>query len=127
MRVLLIEEDARRCAQVRERLASWRPQAQLTVHSPLAQGALAPEFLAQGFDAVLVADEWPGGRGLTWARELAGRSGFAPIVLLQQGADSAVASETAALGAWSVTGEELDGEEFRRVLTAAEQRAGPTR
>ena len=83
MRLLLIEEDARRCAHIRERLAAWRPQAQLVVHSPVAQGALAPEFLAQGFDAVLLADEWPGGRGLAWARELAGRAGFAPLVLLR--------------------------------------------
>ncbi len=127
MRVLLIEEDARRCAQVRERLMAWRPQASLTVHSPVSQGALAPEFLAQGYDAVLLADEWPGGQGLTWARELAGRAGFAPIVLLRQRKDLSVASDVAALGAWSVSGEELDGEEFRRVLAAAEQRAAYAR
>ena len=122
MRLLLIEEDARRCALIRERLMAWRPQASLTIHRPVSQGALAPEFLAQGYDAVLLADEWPGGRGLQWARELAGRAGFAPIVLLQERADSTVASETAALGAWVVTGEELEGEEFQRVLAAAEQR-----
>ena len=127
MRLLLIEEDARRCAQMRERLSAWRPQASLTVHDPVSQGALAPEFLAQGYDAVLLADEWTGGRGLTWARELAARSGFAPIVLLRRRADTSVASDAAALGAWSVTGEELDGEEFRRVLTAAEQRQAHAR
>jgi eukaryotic-like serine/threonine-protein kinase len=127
MRVLLIEEDARRCAQIRERLTSWRPQSSLTVHNPVAQGELAPEFLAQGYDAVLLADQWTGGRGLTWARELAARSGFAPIVLLRQRADTTVASDAAALGAWSVTGEELEGEEFRRVLRAAEQRQAHAR
>ncbi len=127
MRVLLIEEDARRCAEIRERLTAWRPQASLTVHSPVSQGALAPEFLAQGYDAVLLADEWPGGQGLAWARELAGRAGFAPIVLLRQRADSSLASETAALGAWVVSGEEPDEEEFRRVLSAAEQRAAYAR
>lgn len=122
MRLLLVEEDARRCALIRERLMAWRPQASLTIHRPVSQGALAPEFLAQGYDAVLLADEWPGGQGLQWARELAGRAGFAPIVLLQERADSTVASETAALGAWVVTGDELEGEEFQRVLSAAEQR-----
>jgi serine/threonine protein kinase len=122
MRVLLIEEDARRCAQIRARLVSWRPHARLTVHSPVTQGELAPEFLAQGYDAVLLAEQWPGGRGLAWARELAGRSGFAPIVLLRRSADSAAASDAAALGAWTVSGEQLDGEEFTRVLAAAEQR-----
>jgi serine/threonine protein kinase len=127
MRVLLIEEDGRRCAQVRARHAAWRPHARLTVHSPVSQGALAPEFLAQGYDAVLLAEEWPGGRGLSWARELAGRAGFAPIVLLRNGADSAAAGDAAALGAWSVSREELEGDEFQRVLTAAEQRAAHAR
>ncbi|HLY51636.1 MAG TPA: protein kinase [Steroidobacteraceae bacterium] len=122
MRVLLVEEDARRCAQIRRRLASWRPHARLTVHSPLSQGELAPEFLAQGFDAVLLAEQWPGGRGLAWARELTGRTGFAPIVLLRDGEAAALASETQALGAWTLGSDELEGEEFTRILAAAEQR-----
>src|SRR5579862_3759851 len=101
MRVLLIEADARRCAQIRERLTAWRPQAQLLVHNPLEQGALAPEFLAQGFDAVLLAEEWPGGRGLAWARDLAGRAGFAPLVLLCD-TDQAAARDAAAIGAFAL-------------------------
>ncbi|HEY2275547.1 MAG TPA: protein kinase [Steroidobacteraceae bacterium] len=127
MRVLLIDEDARRCAQIRERLAAWRAQASLTVHSPVSQGSLAPEFLAQGYDAVLLADAWPGGRGVAWARELAARAGFAPLVLLGQRTGSIVGSETAGLGFWSLTGAELEGEEFQRVLIAAEQRAAHAR
>jgi len=121
MRVLLIEEDAQRCAHIRQRLALWRPQAQLIVHSPVSQGALAPEFLAQGFDAVLLAEVWPGGRGLTWARELASRAGFAPLVLLC-GADRSAARDAAALGAYTLSHEELDQEAFAQVLAAAERR-----
>jgi DNA-binding response OmpR family regulator len=121
MRLLLIEQDAGRCARIRERLAACRPHAQLTVHRPVQQGALAPEFLAQGFDAVLLAPEWPGGRGLAWARELAGRAGFAPLVLLRSEADSSAVSDAAALGAYSVR-DDLDGEAFLNVLDAAEQR-----
>ena len=127
MRLLLIEEDAQRCAHIRQRLVSWRPHAQLVVHSPVSQGALAREFLAQGFDAVLLADEWPGGRGLTWARELAGRAGFAPIVLLCQGADAAVARDAAAFGAFTVSRDELDCEAFAHVLAAAERRQAHAR
>ena len=122
MRLLLIEEDARRSAHIRERLISWRPRAQLVVHRPVSQGALASEFLAQGFDAVLLADEWPGGRGLNWARELAGRAGFAPLVLLCQGADPTVARDAAALGAFTVSREDLEREAFAHVLAAAERR-----
>jgi eukaryotic-like serine/threonine-protein kinase len=122
MRVLLIEEDVHRCALIRQRLSAWRPQAELVVHSPLAQGALAPDFLAQGYDAVLLAEEWPGGRGLHWARELAGRAGFAPIVLLCRGADSALTRDAAALGAYTVNRDDLEQDAFTQVLTAAERR-----
>ena len=121
MRLLLIEEDARHCAHIGQRLASWRPQAQLIVHSPVSQGALAPEFLAQGFDAVLLAEVWPGGRGLNWARELASRAGFAPLVLLCD-ADRSAARDAAALGAYTLSHEELDQEAFAQVLAAAERR-----
>jgi eukaryotic-like serine/threonine-protein kinase len=127
MRLLLIEEDAQRCAHVRQRLAAWRPHAQLVVHSPVSQGELAREFLAQGFDAVLLADEWPGGRGLSWARELAGRAGFAPIVLLCKGTDPTVARDAAALGAFTVSRADLDREAFAQVLAAAERRQAHAR
>jgi eukaryotic-like serine/threonine-protein kinase len=122
MRVLLIEEDARHCAHIRRRLIAWRPQAQLLVHSPVTQGALPAEFLAQGFDAVLLAGTWPGGgQGLNWIRELAARPGFAPLVLLS-GADAALAREAAALGAFSVSTQDLEREDFIRILNEAEQR-----
>jgi eukaryotic-like serine/threonine-protein kinase len=127
MRLLLIEEDAQRCAHIRQRLAAWRPHAELVVHRPVSQGALANEFLAQGFDAVLLADEWPGGRGLSWARELAGRAGFAPIVLLSQGSDPSLAREADALGAFTVSREDLEHEAFAQVLAAAERRQAQAR
>ena len=127
MRLLLIEEDAHRCAHIRQRLISWRPHAELVVHSPVSQGELAREFLAQGFDAVMLADEWPGGRGLNWARELATRSGFAPLVLLCQNPDPAVARDAAALGAFTVSREDLECEAFAHVLAAAERRQSHAR
>jgi eukaryotic-like serine/threonine-protein kinase len=127
VRLLLIEEDARRGAHIRQRLLSWRPHAEMVVHRPVSQGALAPEFLAQGFDAVLLADEWPGGRGLAWARELSGRAGFAPIVLLCPNTDASVAREAGAIGAFTVSPEDLDREAFAHVLAAAERRQSHAR
>ena len=127
MRLLLIEEDARRCAHIQERLVSWRPHAELVVHRPVTQGALAREFLAQGFDAVMLADEWPGGRGLTWARELAGRAGFAPILLLCQKKDASADREAGAIGAYTVSREDLERETFAHVLAAAERRQAHAR
>jgi DNA-binding response OmpR family regulator len=127
VRLLLIEEDARRCAHIQQRLLSWRPHAEMVVHRPVSQGALAREFLAQGFDAVLLADEWPGGRGLSWARELCGRAGFAPIVLLCQKSDASVAREAGAIGAFTVSHEDLERESFAQVLAAAERRQAHAR
>ncbi len=127
MRVLLIEEDARQCAHIRRRLIAWRPQSQLVVHSPVNHGTLAAEFLAQGFDAVLIAAQWPGGgRGIAWARELAARAGFAPLVLLcDTGSDTARAAQ--ALGTFTLSGEDLEREDFLRVLAEAEQRQAHAR
>lgn len=120
MRLLLIEEDQGRCAAFREWLASWRPEAELVVRDPVVQGPLSPDFLAQGFDAVLLAGQWSGGDGLAWAKELAGRTGFAPVVLLSDG-DPAV-HEAIPLGVAVVGRDELAHGRLSDVLAAAEQR-----
>jgi tRNA A-37 threonylcarbamoyl transferase component Bud32 len=120
MRLLLIEEDKRRCADFRQRLAAWRPQAELVVRDPVAQGPLPGEFLAQGYDAVVLSDEWSGGGGLAWAKELAGRSGFAPLVLLS-GSDSA-AYEAIPFGVQVVERDQSEPGRLLDVLVAAEQR-----
>jgi|SRR5580658_485584 hypothetical protein len=128
MRLLLIEEDSRRSAHVRRRVRAWRPHAELVVHSPLTHGVLAQEFLAQGFDAVLLADEWPGGgRGLNWVRELSTRAGFAPIVLLCHRNDPTAVRDATALGAFAVSREELDHEQFSHVLAEVERRQSHAR
>ncbi|MGH8324078.1 MAG: protein kinase domain-containing protein, partial [Steroidobacteraceae bacterium] len=120
MRLLLIEADIGRCADFRQRLASWWPEAELTVRDPVAQGPLPSEFLAQGFDAVLLADEWSGGSGLAWAKELAGRTAFAPLVLLSS-RDSA-AYETIPSGVQVVARDARSHGKLMEVLAAAKQR-----
>ena len=120
MRLLLIEEDKRRCADFRQRLATWRPEAEVVVRDPVVEGPLSPEFLAQGYDAVLLADEWSGGGGLPWAKELAGRVGFAPLVLLSS--RDAAAYEAIPLGVKVVPHDASAHDELIEVLTACEQR-----
>ena len=120
MRLLLIEEDKRRCADFRQRLAEWRPQAELVVRDPVVDGPLPRDFLAQGYDAVVLSDEWSGGGGLAWAKELAGRSGFAPLVLLS-GSDAA-AFEAIPFGVQVVERDDADPRKLLDVLAAAEQR-----
>ena len=120
MRLLLIEEDKRRCADFRQRLATWRPEAEVVVRDPVVEGPLPPEFLAQGYDAVLLADEWSGGGGLAWSKELAGRVGFAPLVLLSS--RDAVAYEAIPLGVQVVSLDASAPDKLIEVLTACEQR-----
>ncbi len=122
MRLLLIEDDPERCRAVRERLASWQPSPELVVRSPVREGPLAAEFLAQGFDAVVLGISWHGGRGLAGLRVLATRAGFAPIILLTAAVDDAAAREATALGASPLALEQLAGAAFEHALRAAEQR-----
>jgi serine/threonine protein kinase/CheY-like chemotaxis protein len=102
MRLLMIEDDARYCALMRHHLTCRWPDAELMVSSPVLHGMPAPEFLAQGFDAVLLACEWPGGRGLDWLRDFTARPGFAPVIYLSEHADDAEAHQARTLGAHAV-------------------------
>ncbi len=117
MRLLLIEDDAAQCEIIQQRLTSRKPESQVVVRSPRHQGPLAPEFLAHGFDAVLLAS----GRGLDELRELTAREGFAPVILLMDRADDTMGCEAVALGAHSAIGrDEIQTEKFFQVLGDAE-------
>ena len=127
-RILLIDEDGRQCALVRQRLAVLRPDAQLVVRNPVLEGPLAPEFLAQGFDAVLLAHQWSGGRGIDWARDLATRAGFAPIIFISEHGDDADAQEARHVGVQAVLSQEqLERDAFGWALVGAEKKQSHTR
>ena len=117
MRLLLIEEDPGRCAAIQHHLTSWKADVQLLLHSPRLQGTLAPEFLAQGFDSVLLTRLWAGGRGLDWVKELTSRAGFAPVIFLSEHADDADARQALQIGACAAVGrDELDSRRFFDLL-----------
>jgi eukaryotic-like serine/threonine-protein kinase len=84
MRLLLIEANPQLESLLRHHVSCRWPEADVRVWSPPVQGNLPGEFLAQGYDAVLLADRWPGGEGLDWLRELTARAGFAPIIYLSE-------------------------------------------
>jgi eukaryotic-like serine/threonine-protein kinase len=102
MRLLMFEDDARYCALIRHHLTCRWPDAELVVSSPVMHRRPAPEFLAQGFDAVLLSHAWPGGRGLDWLEDFVARPRFAPIIFLSEDADDADAREAVKLGAHAV-------------------------
>jgi len=98
----MIEDDARFTALIQHHASCRWPEARLTVHSPRMQGAVSPEFLAQGFDAVLVAGSGAGARGFDWLRDAARRPGFAPVIFLTSDASAASTRQALALGAQAV-------------------------
>ena len=114
MRLLLIEDDAAQCEVIQHRLKSRFPDAQIVVRNPDLQGPLAPEFLAQGFDAVLSGD----GRGLDELRDLTARTGFAPIIFITAHVD---ASEAKSLGAHVVLSrDDIQTEQLFKAIADAE-------
>jgi hypothetical protein len=121
MRLLLIEDDVNCGAHIQQRVLSWRPETEFVVRSARREGPLPPELLAQGFDAVLLTHS-AGGQGLEWAKELASREGFAPLVVVVAPQADLVADEATALGVAVLPRSEIWRERFFQVLAAAEQR-----
>jgi tRNA A-37 threonylcarbamoyl transferase component Bud32/DNA-binding NarL/FixJ family response regulator len=102
MRLLLIEENPKIRAALRHHLTCQWPEAEIASHPPVQRGPLPPEFLAQGYDAVLLSAAWPGGDGLEWLQRLHGRPGFAPIILLSERPTPQWEQEAKAAGAFGV-------------------------
>jgi eukaryotic-like serine/threonine-protein kinase len=120
MRLLLIEHDARFRALIRHHVSCEWPAAEFISHNPASRGALPPEFLAQGFDAVLLDHAWPGGEGLAWLQDLASRPGFAPIVFLAERVDDHNARRARVFGAFGVLGKSrLEHSDFMELLREA--------
>ena len=102
MRLLYIEEDPKTRARIRHHLSCRWPDVELTAWPPHQRGALPPEFLAQGYDAVLLSQSWPGGEGIDWLRDLTTRPGFAPVIFLADGDDAALRDTAEAWSAFAV-------------------------
>ena len=102
MRLLLIIQDARYRALIRHHVTCEWPRADLVIRSTRDSDPLPPEFLAQGYDAVLIDQDWQGGRGLDWLQDLANRRGFAPVLFLVDERDSQVARQARVFGAFAV-------------------------
>ncbi|MCX7036766.1 MAG: protein kinase [Proteobacteria bacterium] len=120
MRLLLIEDDARLRSAIRHGVGRVWPDARIEVHQPDARGALPPEFLAQGYDVVLLGAAWPGGEGLAWLQDLAARRGFAPVIYLATDAADDDARRARIFGAFGVIDRRsVGGEPFIELLREA--------
>jgi tRNA A-37 threonylcarbamoyl transferase component Bud32/DNA-binding response OmpR family regulator len=121
MRLLYIEEDPKSRARIRHHLSCRWPDIELSAWAPLQRGSVPPEFLAQGYDAVLLAQSWPGGDGLEWLRELTTRPGFAPVIFLADRDEPQVREAATAWSAFAVLAKERIAHE---ALLDAVERAG---
>src|SRR5580704_11441602 len=123
MRLLMIDDDARFGALILHHASCRWPDARVDVHSPRVQGAVSPEFRAQGFDAVLVAGSGADGCGLEWLTDVAGRPGFAPLIFLSREPSKAAARKARHLGAeWVLNREDIEHRKLIAVLGAAAEK-----
>ena len=102
MRLLAIEQEPRIQALIRHHASCRWPAVNVVAYPPLERGPIPAEFLAQGFDAVLLAQSWAGGDGLEWLRDLANRDGFAPVIFMLDGDESRVREAAHGWGAFAV-------------------------
>ncbi|MFT3904917.1 MAG: protein kinase [Steroidobacteraceae bacterium] len=123
MRLLHIEDDPKHRALIRHHLACRWPEAEVNAYSPTQRGPIPPEFLAQGYDAVLLAHEWHGGEGLEWLQELRARAGFAPVIFLGEPGNAGLRAQAEAAGAATVLARgEMSHAELIGAVESAAQR-----
>jgi tRNA A-37 threonylcarbamoyl transferase component Bud32/DNA-binding response OmpR family regulator len=102
MRLLAIEQEPRVQALIRHHASCRWPAVEVVPYQPVERGAIPAEYLAQGFDAVLLSQSWPGGEGQEWLRDLANRAGFAPVIFLTDRDDARVNEAALGWGAFAV-------------------------
>jgi serine/threonine protein kinase len=120
MRLLLVEEDPKVRALIRHHVSCHWPEAQITAHPPLQRGPLPVEFLAQGYDAVLLTASANDGHGLMWLRELSSRPGFCPVIFLLEQEDLRARIRATEAGAHGVVSKcRMDHNRFIELIDSA--------
>lgn len=102
MRLLLIAANPSLEALVRLQVGTRWPDAEIRLWSPVQQGEIPEEFLAQGYDAVLLTERWSGGEGLDWLRALGTRPGFAKMLFIAESPGATLRRAAASAGALAV-------------------------
>jgi serine/threonine protein kinase len=120
MRLLLVEEDPRIRSLLRHHLSCRWPEVQISAHPPLQRGPLPPEFLAQGYDAVLLAPASAEDDGIAMLNELNARPGFAPVIFLMPRELPSLRERAVQAGAFGVVVKQrIDHAPFLQLLESA--------
>ncbi len=90
------------------------------MHAPQTAGALPREFLAQGYDAVLLSAHAGADAGLEELRQLRSRPGFAPVLFLLEREEQALRDSALRAGASGVlVKSRIDHQQLVQLLDAA--------
>jgi eukaryotic-like serine/threonine-protein kinase len=120
MRLLLVEEDPKVRALLRHHLSCRWPEVQISAHPPLQRGPLPPEFLAQGYDAVLLAGTSDETDGIAALHDLRSRPGFAPVIFMLSRERPSLRERALEAGAYGVIDKShIDHDRFLAMLEAA--------
>jgi eukaryotic-like serine/threonine-protein kinase len=120
MRLLLVEEDPKVRALLRHHLSCRWPEVQISAHPPLQRGPLPPEFLAQGYDAVLLAGTSDENDGIAALHDLRSRPGFAPVIFMLSRERPSLRERALEAGAYGVIDKShIDHDRFLAMLEAA--------
>jgi serine/threonine protein kinase len=120
MRLLLVEEDPKVRALLRHHLSCKWPEVQISSHPPLQRGPLPPEFLAQGYDAVLLSGPTDEDDSIAALHDLTSRAGFAPVIFMLGREQPSLRERAMEAGAYGVVVKSrIDHERFLALLEAA--------
>jgi len=120
MRLLLVEEDPKVRSLLRHHLSCKWPEVQISSHPPLQRGPLPPEFLAQGYDAVLLAAPNDEEDGIAALHDLKSRPGFAPVIFMLSREQPSLRERAMEAGAYGVVVKSrIDHERFLTLLETA--------
>jgi eukaryotic-like serine/threonine-protein kinase len=120
MRLLLVEEDPKVRALLRHHLSCKWPEVQISAHPPMQRGPLPPEFLAQGYDAVLLSAPTDDDDGIATLHELKSRHGFAPLIFMLSRDQPSLRERAMEAGAFGVVVKSrIEHERFLEMLEAA--------
>jgi serine/threonine protein kinase/CheY-like chemotaxis protein len=120
MRLLLVEEDPKVRSLLRHHLSCRWPEVQISAHPPLQRGPLPPEFLAQGYDAVLLSPPTEEDDGIGVLHDLRSRAGFAPVIFMMPREQPTLRERAMEAGAYGVVvRSRIDHEGFLKMLEAA--------
>ena len=120
MRLLLVEEDPKVRSLLRHHLSCRWPEVRISAHPPLQRGPLPPEFLAQGYDAVLLSPPSEEDDGIAALHELCTRPGFAPVIFVMPRDVPALRERAMDAGAYGVVvRSRIDHDGLLKMLEAA--------